>query len=336
MKLRETFEGLVSSTEEVPISLGTLRLVQTEVNLPTGRILVGIDEHECRRLLVPLAHPAATPRVDDHSRGILVKETEYQSPSGVRWYVDVACVESELNELFALVAEEMLVAIKDAPAEDHYNSTIRVLNRWRQLLGRRPGNLLSEEKLAGLWAELMLLKRLEEIDPSMALDYWTGPLGGIHDFEFSDLHIECKALLKREGWNVTINGLQQLRTTNIPLKLCVVRLMRASEGSSVPQLVDELAIMGVDRAVLLEQLAKLGYHVAEESRYRQILFQPVEGRLYSVEAGFPAITPEHFKESLHDAITRLSYSVDLVGAEEFLVSEHLETMFGVFDDRKPT
>jgi len=332
MDLNQVFEDILRSTKASPVLVGTLRLVESGLNLSTGPVLIGIDQNECRHFLVPLAFIPEKPRIDDESRGIVMAERPYQATGGQRYFVDVACEDEDLNRLFAIVAQEMIEALKLDPAADSFNTIIKVLSHWRQLLGRRPSGVLSDEKLAGLWAELNLLKKLVELDINSAFKRWEGPTGAVHDFVLEGFHVECKATLIRGGWKVKVNGLLQLAAPpDKELRLALFRLARTAVGVSVPDLIEDLCRMGLDRAILLERLAALGYHVADEVGYLERRFTLEEARVYQVLEGFPRLIEDSLREPLHDAIQRLSYLIDLATAEEYILVDTIEGTLGVFD-----
>jgi hypothetical protein len=122
-----------------------------------------------------------------------------------------------------------------------------------------------------------------------------------------------KTTTVREGRIVQIHGADQLDPTPArDLFLAFVRLDVEGEGTSVPQLVEQILEQGVERRRLLDLLSQAGYDPAKSAEYARPLFTATEQRLYAVTDDFPRIVGDSFLEHrLPPGVLRLRYDIDL-------------------------
>ena len=142
---------------------------------------------------------------------------------------------------------------------DPLESCRHVLARFRELLRLRHQASVDTAKAAGLFAELLWMRRIAGHSPHAALSCWRGDSGGIHDFATTDHAVEVKATLARETLNIPISSIDQLEPPRGgTLHLYVVRLDTEPDPDalSVPELIDRLTSEGVDRTALLDRLAE--------------------------------------------------------------------------------
>ena len=259
-------------------------------------------------VLVPAkAHEEIQP--DKGSKGIQVEARELMDGGKRRHFVDLVCRIPRLRRLFLLVAEDLLTRLDGK--SDVSTRASETLADWRELLARasRP---VSEQRLLGVYAELLQLRELIRINP-MSARCWRGPDGEVHDLESGGIAIEVKARSQR-GQRVRINGLRQLvAAPGGRLALAVVTLDRASNGENIGELLGSLASMGADQELLLDKLAKQGVDPSE-SAARQARFCLRDERVFEVREDFPRLTPAELAAPLHSAISQLSYSIDLGAA----------------------
>jgi hypothetical protein len=292
--------------------LADLRVIETDVRLRDGPVLLGLGVDGHRHLLVPQP-PTETINEDLNSQGVRIEQRDLLDRGRLRRFGDVHCLVPHLNELFGTVAAEMLVAVAQRP-EDPIPACSLVLDRWRELLRPTPLRRLGAEQLAGLLAELLVLRDVLEHDPARRLDVWTGPERARHDLRRQDRAVEVKATLVREGLLVEIHGAEQLDPPSDGLLwLAVVRFESVPGGGlAVPDAVRDLIDLGVPRHDLLVRLAEAGYRVEDEESYGDVRYEVKERRLYAVEPGFPRIVPGTFVDGVMPAgVMRLTYVVDL-------------------------
>ena len=295
-------------------ALGDIRVYETDVRVPGGAVLLGLDAEDLRHLLVPLSADEES-REDRRSRGVHVLDRALIDAGTSRRFCDVASLKAGPQELFGILAAEMLSELRDnrrSPAQ----VCIRVLDRWRELLERESVKLLGTKQLAALLAELHFLERVVELTGPSALAAWAGPEGAIHDLRSSRAALEVKSSLARYGRIVEIHGQEQLRPPKGgTLYLGVLQLEAVGTGGmSAPDKVTSLLDLGVDREGLLHRLARVGYAIDDQEAYSLVRFEIRESRVYEVTDEFPRIVPESFIESRVPAgVVRLVYQIDLTG-----------------------
>jgi hypothetical protein len=293
-----------------PSRIGNLRAVDTDVVTASGAAVVAVDDGGTRHLLVPV--PEGSSGRPDLGAAVSVRLRVLTDSGTDRLFVDVACTEHRLHDLFDIVVNEMLHAVSADPDGDHRRHCQRVLDRWRQLLRRGSERLLGPEQLAGLAAELVWLTRMARIDPDAVLRIWRGPLGEAHDLRGPGLAVEIKGLTS--GTTVEIHGLRQLEPpTGAALFLAAVHLDPPGEGSavSVPSLVEGLIDSGVDGVELLKLLAEVPYDHADREVYEAFAWTVVGEAIYEIDNGFPHIAPDVLVGGPPVGITAVRYSLDL-------------------------
>jgi hypothetical protein len=229
-------------------------------------------------------------------------------------YQDVMCESFELRDLFAVFSDDLLqrLSIETAPPAAVCTA---VLDRWRELFSASRGALLGEGALAGLLAELHVVERIACRDAGNAVAIWTGPDKARSDFMGARAALEVKATTAREIILVEIHGLHQLDHAQLEdLYLYVEQFERVPVGGdNLPDAVERLLEMGVDRAGLLNGLAATGYYASDADAYRHVCFKLVSERTFRVTAtGFPKLVPAALADpALADRIFRVNYTIDL-------------------------
>lgn len=298
-----------------------IRVEHAGVTLPTGDVLAGLDIHGGRHLLVSVAELDSV-REDRRSAGVQIRQAVLQENGESLAFLDVVCLVPRLNDLFAEVASDMLEALLVDPS-DPPRICHQVLERWRELLDRPDPRLLGPQQLAGLFGELLFVKELARRDPKHGIDAWTGPAKSQHDLMRGSLAVEVKTTTVREGRIVQIHGAEQLEAPSRgDLFLAFVRLDVEGDGTSVPQLVEEILDQGVERRTLLELLSQAGYDPAKSLEYERPLFTVREQRLYAVVDDFPRIVGESFAQRrVPPGVLRLRYDVDLTNEPPFSLED---------------
>ena len=281
--------------------------------------MAAIDPQDLRHVLagVPMA-AAVIP--DTRSAGIQVHRRELIDAGRSAWFVDVSSRATRFNELFVVVADEILAewAVMTEGRPDLVAST--VLERWRDLLARehvaRP---LSLDELVGLVGELMVLR-----DLGGHVEFWAGPKGGRHDFVSSGIDLEVKSTRRRAGFEVEIHSLDQLTPApGARLFLVFNRLEEAQpDGASVGSLVDALVRAGSDSVALVERIASVSAtpELLDPSPRR---FRLLERQVYAIEEGFPGISVDDVRGWPRTGVTYIRYGLDLAASSGLLDSEAL-------------
>jgi hypothetical protein len=194
------------------------------------------------------------------------------------------------------------------------------LGRWQTLL--RQTVLLSEERQAGLFGELWLLRRLKAVLGASAVDSWTGPDGQAHDFRLGAVEFEVKTT-GAAGRVHVINGLGQLcPTVGAHLYLLSLRLAHGgSGGETLSEAVSSIRenLRGTPGALLRfnQQLENTGYHDQHAAHYSRRRRLADRAMLVPVRDGCPRLVPEALAAlPLAFAPSRVrdvTYEIDLTG-----------------------
>jgi hypothetical protein len=196
----------------------------------------------------------------------------------------------------------------------------QALQNWDALLGRK--SILSEERQAGLFGELWLLKRLIGAKGELtAIDAWVGPFGQAHDFRIDKEEFEVKTTSGRRRVH-TINGVGQLQPSpQCRLYLLSLQLADAgSGGSTLSEFIDALSkslatAAGKDR--LWTALGNIGYRTPEGRFYNKRRKLRDAALLVPILDGIPRLTSEAIARLppnfAPERILRVSYDVDFSG-----------------------
>ena len=312
MDIQRLWDDIEAEIAQSSVSLQDMKLLGSGAESPWGEILLGVDSKGRRHLVVP-APADATEEREDSSRGISIEIRPYLSGGTRRLYCDVSCRLEELNEMFTVIAEDMLTELRDRDFDSPFSACVRVLERWRRLLERVPTRLMSRNAQAGLVAELLFLRRLAGRSPKW-IDLWVGPEGGRHDFVSKETDVEVKASLSEEQRKVHVQSLQQLDIAEgAALYLYFVRLREPTgQGISIPDLVEELLVRGINSGELHDRLLQVGYSPLDRDAYQTTRFEVLEESAFRVDAdAFPRLTPDSLRGSLPKGVVSLGYDIDL-------------------------
>lgn len=313
--LRSLVEASWTELEaEQPTGEHRLRVSHLPIVVEHGsHLAVAVDHEGYRHVLVPIAsHRKVRPGLDGPvlslRRRPLEDEDSYQT------YADLACLRSDLNDLFTELCVDVLGAAGEMP-DNPAKALNHVLDRWKELF-RTSGVPLTGERLTGLFGELTVLSRLLESDPS-AHRLWRGPGGYRHDFASAFTAVEVKSGTADEGRRPRIHGLDQLEPPeNGQLSLVWLRMSRAPEtlGVRFVDLIDRVLRLCDDENALLELLASAGYHLADAERYRSVAFDVTEERWYRVTQDFPGLTTGRLVAAgIPMSAMDVEYTIDLSG-----------------------
>jgi hypothetical protein len=314
--MSEASENAFTLVEDGPTPRG-LRMRDSEVTVAGGYVSHAIDALGRRHLLIPLT-TEQQPIADHRSHGVSLSPRNLEDGRGLTHYIDVACEETDLRDLFAIFCDDLLDRLEDdsaAPAA----VCVSVLDRWRDLFNPEGGRLLGDQALVGLLAELHVLERVADRAQGSALRLWTGPDKARADFTGVLASIEVKATTNRERATVAIHGIKQLdQATLDDVYLHVEQLERVpSGGDSVPDAVRRLLATGVSRAGLLRGLTAVGYLESDREAYELVRFELTAARTFRASApGFPRLVPSTLiDQSLALRIHEVRYSIDVSDAE---------------------
>lgn len=303
MTSRPRFDGVAGTGDQ---RIGGLRAADTTVDTPHGPALIAVDDDGLRHLLVPAARDLEA--APDRGVSVTIELRTLMDRGADRRFVDVACLEPRLDDLFDTVVDEILDRLQEHPDRNPFRNCQYVLDRWRQLLRRGGDRLLQRDRLAGLLAELLWLEQLTGIAADAALAVWSGPSGAPQDFTAPGGLLEVKATTTDR---VVINGIRQLHDPHgRPLWLGVVHLGPAGpDAVTVPGLVDRILDAGIDAAGFFDRLADAGYHTEHADQYAEAAWTVVGQSVWEVDSSFPRLTPDDTTFGSHAALTEVQYAL---------------------------
>lgn len=271
------------------------------------------------RLLVPCSPTAQLAAQDSPNLSLgLVKLTVLGIPTT---FIDLKCIDRRLESVFAELASEILKRLQTGNSPT--NAVTGGIKDFRTLLSQARSNEPSDEMIAGLIGELVVLSNLC-IQDSSAVQAWTGPDSERHDFRHARHAIEVKTSLRADRQVVSIHGVEQLSApSDGTLVLFHVRIERTSNGDlSVGRLVESLIGLGVKESTLRTRLNELGCqdHLAKEWNRCSFNLEGVD--VYQIGDGFPAITRRSFDgDALPPGLSSIRYDVNLQFASAFKLDE---------------
>lgn len=301
--------------DSLHVAAGRITTRESGIETDWGTIRFALDGQSQRHLLVPIASDT-TVREDRRSAGVQLRDLGQLEERGPH-YVDLVCLRPHLATVFEVLVDELLDILDGSGQPVHDIHT--VLSRWRELFDRPHSRLLGVEQLAGLVGELVVLRSLALAGPSVSTDWWTGPAGHIHDIVGPGHDVEVKTTLKRDDSLIVVNGLAQF--ADVPdreLNIFLVRLSHDGAGDlSLPDLIDELAELGLDRSGLISLAGSVGADSRDFPAYREMLFKLLEMKAYVPSVpGFPRLTGHDLQGPVPQGVTTVSYVADLNVAEK--------------------
>jgi len=295
------------------------------VSIGDRPLLVGVDAEGNRHLLIPIEHATDVEKTTPGA-AVRLAARSLILDGGEGTYADVSCSRPDLYDEFATLASDVVAGVAadpTAPAE----TAARVIEEWRELLRAISVPTLDRSALIGLFAELLVLERVLEIDPRRRIDCWTGPTRGRHDFQRGQLVLDVKGTTARRGRPIVIHGIDQLEPPpNAELFIWWIRLeVGIGRGESLRTLAHRLVDRALNPADLEQKLRQAGYDFESEDAYETPLLTELEARLYHVDDSFPALTRRDLVHGdLPPRVTAVTFEIDLSGDEPHPVSADVE------------
>jgi len=292
----------------------SLRVAPLPVDTEEGPLVAAVDHDGYRHLLVPVP---ANRKIRSSPDGPVLRLSKraLEDADTYQNYADLTLLQGDFGDLFTELCVDVLDTTHGLP-QSPVKALYGVLDRWKALF-RTQGPALAPEQVAGLFGELMVLKRLLEKDPS-AHRLWRGPSGYRHDFWGGTTAVEVKTSISSEGRRPRVHGLDQLEAPDGgDLWLVWTRLQRvvsAGVGTGFTELIRHALDLCDDERALLDLLAEAGYHPADADRYREVRYSVGEERWYRVTPDFPSLTGEALASAgVTVSALDVTYSIDLSG-----------------------
>ncbi|MEW2254804.1 PD-(D/E)XK motif protein [Streptomyces sp. NPDC047869] len=289
-----------------------LRVSQLPVSTPQGPLTAGVDHEGFRHILLPI-HTHLKIRTSLDGPVLRLRKRPLEDDETYQMYADLACLRTDLNDLFTDLCVDVLDAVAALPANP-VKALYGVLDRWKALF-QSEGAPLGPEQVAGLFGELLVLRRLLERDPS-AHRLWRGPGGHPHDFVAMKSAVEVKTTTAVRGRRARIHGLDQLDAPEDgALYLVWFRLQAPdADGSGIGflELLNQVLDSCDDESTLLELLAAVGYRSADTGKYQDCRFAVRQEAWYRVAPGFPRLTTRNLLEAgVPISVLDVEYTIDL-------------------------
>ena len=297
-------------------------LVRTRV-IPHAPIdIFAAVEHPsgAKLILFGLADAEQAASVDlPQATGIVVRAVPAPSESG--WgHAEVRLVDARYDEVFTSLADDLADHISRAKdGSVAIGRLVDRLRRWEAFLKLVDPEGLSQERRAGLYGELHVMRQhLLPIDKEVAVMTWVGPEGAFQDFQASRWAVEVKTSRTKEPVSVRISGERQLDDLGLEfLGMAHIGLeQRRSSGETLPEIVASVRAMLADTAVAETfegQLLGAGYLAIHEPRYQSDGYLVRFDELFHVRAGFPRVT----ERDLPGGVGEVSYSVVVSALDDF-------------------
>ncbi len=302
--------------------------IPTDVSTVAGQVRLAIGTNEEPRVLLPLDDRELPTISGGNTLSITVSSFNHKGQ--ILRFLDLTCLSSDLETVFAEVVDEMLVRIaRGVGCVDAARSTIE---EFRSLLMRAGAAEVDKGRIAGLVAELLVINRLLDRSCS-AWRAWSGPVGDRHDFRAGDTSLEVKASLRRGKSYVTINGLEQLEVpTGGTLHLLRIVLEPVSSGMLSVSSLARNAMAKADAPERLgELLAAVGCSDADAEDWNRHTFRTESEHLYEIRAGFPRLTTSMLADGIAPGgVHGIAYQVDLSVADPFLCDS---TVYAALEER---
>lgn len=289
------------------VSDGGVKAIPAGVTINSQDVLVGVDSHERRHLLVPVGGHAI--RVDDRSQGVRLGSTELQVSGETVRFLDLECREVKLNLVFERLIDDVLNRLVESST--HPTLVVaQALDEWRDLL-RAASSALDRDTLLGLSGELEVLARLGSRRPDLALVTWVGPTGRAQDFVCEESAIEVKATSSVDGNTIHVSNLDQLDPSLYArLSLAVVHLRESPSAPTLDDRISGLLELGFPRSDLLAVVEEAGY-VYESADSTAPRFETRSVRVWEVREDFPGLRASDLDPRRRRGVSRVKYELSL-------------------------
>jgi hypothetical protein len=224
------------------------------------------------------------------------------------------------SDLFHTLCKSLVAGLRQITLpEAALSVTLQHLKRWRIFLMGQNAHLLSAQEYRGLFAELIFLERLLEVNPvqAHAVNAWTGPARIHQDFIFSGRAVEVKSLSGSDRSSVRISSENQLETVEDKLYLVCFSLAESQENAmamSLNDLVEKIATLLKDKDILAgfeAKLADYGYIPLPDYDSPKLLVANIQA--YLVGDNFPRLV----RSGLPAGIVQVHYKIELDKIDSF-------------------
>ncbi|RTL57424.1 MAG: PD-(D/E)XK motif protein [Sphingobacteriales bacterium] len=298
-------------------------------------LLIFRDENDKKHFVVEIKGLRNQEITDPNINGLKLNIKQFKfNGKNIKTFIDLECNMDDYIDEFTEIVKEIskeIIIFKNSPIQ----SVTKIIENWKSFWSSKIKEILTVEKQIGLLCELIVLKRLCEINPSMALDSWKGPLGEKHDFTFSDWNFEIKGT-SGDGHIHWINGIDQLKLPekkNLAFISFLLTGPHSNNSISIQSLIESIVLLHLkNKPTLIEnfykKLISVGYSRFFAEEYKKYGFEIHNSILFHIDENFPKLTSENLKKPLNFRISDIQYKIDLQGLYgQDLSSVNLSTYF---------
>ena len=231
-----------------------------------------------------------------------------------RWALSMSLAQSALAAHFTVMCEQIIEQGRARPAGSCAATfLLSQVARWHRLLALGPDGLLAAEDQQGLFGELLVLaEACSTFGVEVALAAWVGPDEAPRDFALPTMSVEVKTMQAGNA-TISISSLDQLDSSQQPLMLAVVEIIRCAPGTGGQCLFEAVAqtralVAASPQATVRfeEQLGKAGY--VDRDEYKAPEYRVARTSWYDVRSGFPRLARSALPSAIRDARYQLLVS----------------------------
>lgn len=206
---------------------------------------------------------------------------------------------------------EYLASIKTKNSSQLRNFLSRISN-WQAFMSRTKSGLSRQEEI-GLIGELIVLFEILTIQHNYTevLSNWSGPVNGLHDFQFCNGAIEVKSSISNDSFSIDVFDSEQFETKDIDVLMLIgIKLVVSRNGRTLNDLVSEIRDYLSENInateVFNDKIGYYGYNDDDSEQYN-IAFKSHDIFLYNIDDEFPSIR----RKDIPNEVSALSYKIDL-------------------------
>lgn len=305
-------------------------LVQTENN---GRIFQGFYNARFGALYVssdPLGNESLYVTLDDATAnsfkeptvsGLCFEILSELNLSNVNKFLRISIAHGYegIKEAFESFCVSLATRVSNIPNfAEAANEVVKTCHDYSQFFSRKGKTSLDKEKEQGIFAELIILRRLVDEIGDKAIFSWFGPERSRHDFIFTDNSaIEVKSSTKLDRRVIKVsNDVQLINVDGAPLYLAYVKLEK-DRGISTLDLINEIIRkLSTESAQISfkEKLLEDCINSADFPEPRNYYVNEIS--YFFVDDHFPKLTP-NYVNAISPRIYDVVYKIDLDGLDVF-------------------
>lgn len=290
--------------------------IPAKLSTPAGDVRFAVGERGEARLLLPLKAGEAPPAAME-APALRIGVSRFVTGGRYKRFLDLTCLQSELEVVFAEVADEIVARI--GAGQDCISAAFSAIEDFRALLLRASVVRVESGVIAGLVGELFVLNRLLDWSAD-AWTAWRGPLGDRHDFRTRDHALEVKTTTKAGNAEITVSSIEQMaEPTGGTLHLFHLTIEPTPSGLlTVSTLAQNATAKAGQPDGVRDRLTALGCVDMDAPEWNAIAFRYEDEVLFKVAQGFPRLTPSMFPDgSLPVGVSGVTYRLDLLAAAHF-------------------